>query len=193
MAHLTPFKILGSLKMFVSFTCEQGSFHHAWFVKGSPTTSTSLNSDLPVLPSASPAFPRPWSHIGSPWALGVGRSGGPSEKQATYVQWRLEIWSQMRFFCVCVLFRWWFQTWKKMVRKEGREECWFKGFMAGSTWKCEEMMPLMGHSWLRGIVLDVFSNILSSSNCEKTWGILAKWLLFFSPAIMEVENNHFGD
>lgn len=43
--------------MFVSFTCEQGSFHHAWFVKGSPTTSTSLNSDLPVLPSRPRLFP----------------------------------------------------------------------------------------------------------------------------------------
>lgn len=118
MAHLTPFKILGSFKMFVSFTCEQGSFHHAWFVKGSPT-STSLNSDLPVLPSRPRQTPRTmepyWKSVSS-WCWAIGRA-----KQATYVQWRLGIWSQMRFFFCVLCLGGGFKPEKKWSeRKEGK-------------------------------------------------------------------------
>ena len=113
--------------MFVSFTCEQGSFHHAWFVKGSPTTSTSLNSDLPVLPARPRLFPDHGAILEVRELLVLGDRAGQAvqkklKKQATYVQWRLEIGPRrVFFFCVCVLFRWWFQTWKKWSeRKEGK-------------------------------------------------------------------------
>ena len=75
-------------------------------------------------------------------------------------------------------------VWEKAVRRRDRQSqflVWVTRFASVGLKFSWQGAHGNVRKWcrLRGIVLDVFSNILSSSSGEKIWGILAKWIFFF--------------